>query len=298
MSTWAVYTQGVDKWTMGELNMGDPANLSNFVQWAKTNYPAAHYALVIRDHGDGLGGMEEDDHSQDHLTIPELDQSLDSMTGSGADPLDLVFMDACLMGMIEDAYQFRGQVGVYVASENVTWSSMRSNSHHDYFYATAADTSAAELAQSIVDGYADWMEMRLSGYHYTMSALDMSALSDVVTATNELAVNLDALMTTYSSQIQYSRTETRRYWYTPYIDLFDFAGRIYTNITDAAIRADSVTLQSAITDLVLAERHSANMAGSHGVSIFFPSDLAVFTTLHAMILPWVLSGQALLRHRA
>ena len=83
-----------------------------------------------------------------------------------------------------------------------------------------------------------------------------------------------------------------------YIDLFDFAGRIYTNITDAAIRADSVTLQSAITDLVLAERHSANMAGSHGVSIFFPAILAVFTTLHAMILPWVLSGQALLRHRA
>ena len=142
MSTWAVYTQGVDKWTMGELNMGDPANLSNFVQWAKTNYPAAHYGLVIRDHGDGLGGMEQDDHNQDHLTIPELDQSLDSITGSGADPLDLVFMDACLMGMIEDAYQFRGQVGVYVASENVTWSSMRSNSHHDYFYATAADTTA------------------------------------------------------------------------------------------------------------------------------------------------------------
>ena len=60
--------------------MGDPANLTNFVQWAKTNYPAAHYALVIRDHGDGLGGMEVDDQSHDHLTIPELDQALDSMT--------------------------------------------------------------------------------------------------------------------------------------------------------------------------------------------------------------------------
>ena len=61
MSTWANYEQGVDKWSQGETNMGDPANLTAFVQWAKTTYPAANYALVIRDHGDGLGGMQEDD---------------------------------------------------------------------------------------------------------------------------------------------------------------------------------------------------------------------------------------------
>ncbi len=151
MSTWAAYTQGVDKWAQGEINMGDPASLTGFVQWAKANYPAPHYALVIRDHGDGLGGMQEDDRSNDHLTIPELDQALDSITSSGANPLDLVFMDACLMGMLEDAYQFRGQIGVYVASEDVTWSSMRSNSHHDYFYATGPATTAAQMGQMIVE---------------------------------------------------------------------------------------------------------------------------------------------------
>ncbi len=174
MSTWAAYTQGVDKWSQGEINMGDPANLIAFVQWAKANYPAPNYALVIRDHGDGLGGMQEDDRSSDHLTIPELDQALDTITSSGADPLDLVFMDACLMGMLEDAYQFRGQIGVYVASEDVTWSSMRSNSHHDYFYATGPATTAAQMGQAIVNGYANWMETRLAGYNYTMSAVNMS----------------------------------------------------------------------------------------------------------------------------
>ena len=81
---------------------------------------------------------------------------------------------------------------------------------------TAADTTAAELAQSIVDGYADWMEMRLSGYHYTMSAVDMSALSGA--GDQQPMTWLPAwmpIMTTYSSQIQYSRAETRRYWSTP-----------------------------------------------------------------------------------
>ena len=72
--------------------MGDPASLIGFVQWAKTNYSAPHCALVIRDHGDGLGGMEENDRSHDYLTIPELDQFLDSITSSGANALDLLFM--------------------------------------------------------------------------------------------------------------------------------------------------------------------------------------------------------------
>ena len=56
-------------------------------------------------------------------------------------------MDACLMGMLEDAYQFRGQISVYVASEDVTWSSLRSNSHHDYFYAIGPTTTQPKSAR-------------------------------------------------------------------------------------------------------------------------------------------------------
>lgn len=38
---------------LGELNMGDPNVLKDFVTWAKQNYPAENYVLVIWDHGDG-----------------------------------------------------------------------------------------------------------------------------------------------------------------------------------------------------------------------------------------------------
>ncbi len=38
---------------IGEADMGDPAVLSDFVKWAKANYPAQHYMLVIWDHGEG-----------------------------------------------------------------------------------------------------------------------------------------------------------------------------------------------------------------------------------------------------
>jgi len=276
MSTWAAYAQGVDKWSQGETNMGDPANLTAFVQWAKSTYPAQNYALVIRDHGDGLGGMQEDDRSDDHLTIPELDQALDSITSSGTVPLDLVFMDACLMGMLEDAYQFRGQIGVYVASEDVTWSSMRSNSHHDYFFATGPATTATQLGQSIVNGYANWMTTRLTNYNFTMSAVNMSALNGLVTATNNLAASLDANMTDYGNQVRDARLATIRYWWTSYIDLYDFADNIYTKIGDPTIQANAQAVKSAVSAYELAESHSSSQADSHGVSIFFPADSSSF----------------------
>lgn len=38
---------------LGELNMGDPATLTSFIQWASTNYPADNYALILWDHGGG-----------------------------------------------------------------------------------------------------------------------------------------------------------------------------------------------------------------------------------------------------
>jgi hypothetical protein len=97
-----------------------------------------------------------------------------------------------------------------------------------------------------------------------------------VTATNDLAASLDASMAANSSQIQSSRIATRKFWYSSYIDLFDFSDHIYNNITDATIRANAQAVQSAVNDFVLFERHSANQAGSHGVSIFFPGDSSSF----------------------
>jgi len=83
------------------------------------------------------------------------------------------------MGRLEDTYQFRGQTSVYVGSEDVTWSSLRPNSHHDYFYAAGLSTTPAQLGQAIVDDYANFMKSRLSGYDYTIAAVDMTALGGV-----------------------------------------------------------------------------------------------------------------------
>ena len=38
---------------LGEVDMGDPAVLSDFLMWAHQEYPAERVALILWDHGDG-----------------------------------------------------------------------------------------------------------------------------------------------------------------------------------------------------------------------------------------------------
>jgi hypothetical protein len=50
------YTLGINKWYMGELNMGSPQTLADFILWAEQNYSAQNYYLSIANHGRGTTG--------------------------------------------------------------------------------------------------------------------------------------------------------------------------------------------------------------------------------------------------
>ena len=55
------------------------------------------------------------------MTNPEIQQAMAVITNDGADPLDVVFYDACLMGMIEIAYQIKDYADFFVSSQNIAW---------------------------------------------------------------------------------------------------------------------------------------------------------------------------------
>ena len=52
--------------------------------------------------------------------------ALATATNNGADRLDVLIMFACLMGMIEDGYEFRGYINHFVAFENEGWANYES----------------------------------------------------------------------------------------------------------------------------------------------------------------------------
>jgi len=115
---------GNEMMSIGEVNMGDPATLVSFVEWAASSYPAEKYALIISSHGKGWEGSCWDETSDnDNMDIAAMRSALSDIYGFMRQPLDIIGFDACLMGTTEVAYELSEYASIMVASEHAEPSS-------------------------------------------------------------------------------------------------------------------------------------------------------------------------------
>ncbi|RLI82143.1 hypothetical protein DRP04_04605, partial [Archaeoglobales archaeon] len=151
---------------LGEVNMGDPQTLINFVNFVVNNYPAEHYALVLWNHGDGwrtasigadpLKGVCWDAESGwDYLNSSELVYALSEI--SFVAHIDLIGFDACLMAMVENDYL----INLTMPTVRVDSEEVEPASGWDYYSTLTSLTanpsmSAEELAAEIVDNYVEY----------------------------------------------------------------------------------------------------------------------------------------------
>jgi hypothetical protein len=268
----AQYEEGVDKWSKGELNTGDPSTLTAFLAWAMDNYTASNYALIMDDHGSGLGGSMTDETDNDKLTLHETKLALSSIVSS-YQKLDVLIMNACVMGLVEDGYQFKDVANYYVANEDIQWS---------YFhgYTTALDqikttTGDLEFAKAFVDGYAD--EQESYGRYYTMSVVDLSYADNLKIAIENLAGELNFGISwaavklwniTEISVQKFPSKWVKRLNGNTYIDLYHFAKLVHDDFDDQLIKDAAQNVMTAVDNYVVHNRSSFENA--HGVSIFFP----------------------------
>jgi hypothetical protein len=285
-----------------EANMGDPAVLRDFVEWAITNYPAEHYALSIWNHGGGWRALRErlsevasrairegglntavaravawDDTDGDKLYMKEVQQALEAAKQRLQERLntevkiDVVGFDACLMGMAEIAYAMRNVANYMVGSEELEpgdgWP-------YDTILSDVVATSSMNpksFAGLIVNKY---------GSAYTDSITQSSV--DIAKVMN-LSAKIDSFTSKASSEwdkLKEARTNAREYhpggnsyWG---VDLWDFADEVYNRVSSTDIKNAAIALRNAVDDFVTDESHSSNMAGSHGVAIYFPPSLTRF----------------------
>lgn len=279
------YTTGVNSWSLGELDMGDPQTLISFVSWVRANQPADHYYLAIADHGRGTSGVAWDDHSdQDYLTTTELREALRIITTNGQYPIDILHYDTCLMAMLENVYQVQEYVNYLVASENLGWSLF---DYASYYQAVSSTTTARELARAVAERY--HTAPRLQSYPRTISALDTSQAVQLRQAVDRLAQALNGKLGTFKSYMQTLRDasqkfDSREYYKITkddeYIDLYDFAARINDTLPDANVQQAAQGVMDAVDALVIAEYHESglwdgsqgywDLDNAHGVSIYFP----------------------------
>jgi len=205
--------------SIGEVNMGDPAVLSGFVNWAISTYPAEKYALVLWDHGGGWRYASEtdpelakgscgDDTSGDDLENREVRWALADV----AQNIDVFAYDACIMGMIECAHEIKDEATIFVASEQfVPWSGYP---YDDILANLKAHPTwtAAEFGADIVNEYGDCYED--DGYDGdTLSAIDLAIVGaaspgGLSAALDGLAAAImsDASQTDYNDSLTAART--------------------------------------------------------------------------------------------
>ena len=287
------YVVGTNKWARGELNMGDPDTLADFVTWAMDQYPAENYYLAVDDHGDGVYGISFDSTSNnDQLTPGELYSALKGATRNGARKIDLFDYEACLMGLAENAYDLRGWVDYVVFSEQISWGI---NTYPLYLSDLAATDTPLQVGQRIVRRYhAEAMVANGGrGYPHTISLIDTSKMGAVSSAVSGFGNAIKAIDTqTRKDAINGARGNSQAFaadndatnpTRAEYIDLWDLADK-----ASSLVPSQAAAVESAVDAAVVEERHANggyggytwDHKGVHGLSIYYPATKSSSAFIH------------------
>jgi len=263
----------------GELDTGLPSTLGWFTNYCQTDpgLPRAeHYLLVIWNHGSGwdtyydrsfnIRAIGEDYTSNSVMRIVDIPPVLTQPY-----PIDILATDACLMGMLEVAYEWRACGDYFIGSEEETpgdgfnYTSVLSLINSD----TGLQMTPGELANSITNAvYTDW-----SNSYLRLAAIDLRRLEPVASALDALSVRLIAVGRNYSTQLAeiYSSVEGS-FWGDHRADLYDYADLLGARINDSTLRSAASQLKTAINSAVTANYPTGGKA--HGISIYLPTKTA------------------------
>ena len=259
---------------LGELDMGSPVTLRNFVAWGVSEFPADHYLLVIWDHGNGwqirstslqpeYKYVAADDTSGTQINVTDLPAALAGLN------VDVVAFDACYMQQLEVAYELRGSARYMVGSAAVEPSP-------GYNYARLLShitdgIDPEQLCRMIVAQYAtEYPEARSN---ITQSAIDLQRVGDVANAASSLALVLRSNAGKWSANLAAARSDSLNYSSSGSNpnsrDLLDYAYRC-ADVIGPTANAAYTDLANSLSAAVIASTHNADMPNAHGLAIYIP----------------------------
>uniref|UniRef100_A0A7V3YH98 Clostripain n=1 Tax=Candidatus Caldatribacterium californiense TaxID=1454726 RepID=A0A7V3YH98_9BACT len=258
--------------SLGRVDSGSGETLLDFIRFARSNYPAAHYALILWNHGSGVKATTKDIAfdftTQRAIALPELRSAL---TRSGMF-FDFLGMDACLMQMVEVAYEVRHNARVLVASqENVPGEGW---DYETVFRELTRNPSmdAITLARIVVESYAAYYGQRDIPGRYTLSAVDLSRVSGLASAIDALAL---AILNDFRTPpwVYVALGDSALYFGDPdFVDLGDFMELLlaYPGISPGVQERAQVVLGELRRCVLYAQSVGSDIIGTSGLSIYFP----------------------------
>ncbi len=250
----------------GPVDPSDGQSLSDFVAWASARYPADHRMLVIEAHGSGWRGLSPADMKEDPGDLMSIhDGELGEALGTSASlaPIDVVVLDACLMGMWETGFALRGGTRYALTSEEIGGPVL--GSWPDVLARLGAGPDDPEKVCASIPGMLEAEQTRANSA--TRTCIDLSGHGDLTTAVDALA---SAALADESSLLVLDRalSGTLRFTKPAHADLGDLAARIAADPgAGAGMKAAARGVLDALDAYVVAHESSpfTDVAGSHGV---------------------------------
>jgi hypothetical protein len=283
---------------IGEINTGDPAELTRFIDWTVEKYPANKYGLIIWNHGDGwrLANLNEqkadpktdpvykavasDDQAGDRLYMNEISSAIKNCKKNfEQEKFEFIGFDACLMGMIEVWYELDEFAMYGIGSED-----LEPGLGWDYeglvVSLNTTSNDSRKLCKSIVSSYESYYKKHPDSY--TLSAIDLSKVSTFSTQLSSLTKDLleqPKIIKQARKKIKLPYGHIEEEYWPNSIDLKKFLSDYRTiskkDITNKKIKS----LLLYYDGMVIANvSDSANKSknGSNGLAIYFPETEEIF----------------------
>ncbi len=310
-----------------EMGFFPEKELADSMTWVKNFFPAKRYALILWDHGNGVLDRSKKQPTNSWLSLPGISKKylrdrgilydftqntfLDNVGLSSAcakikttigQNIDFLGTDACLMAMIEIAYQVKSSVNYLVASQ-------QTEPGLGWPYADVLSSlvgiptmSTADFSTATVQAYSNFYETGDNAdSSYTLSAIDVSKIQAATTTFNAVlkAIAQSQLVdkTTTNAGVKIARANTLAFFINDYIDLID----LYDNLTITfnkisgsrnakkkgslrdrmAVAAVAIVTAVAAAKIAAQETIVSSMAGTdysgkaHGLSIYYPANCLV-----------------------
>ncbi|HEY8541288.1 MAG TPA: clostripain-related cysteine peptidase, partial [Pseudothermotoga sp.] len=276
----------------------DSGNKDSLLKWMDSifgEYESFYRALILWDHGNAWiydsknlsstytpKAICFDETSK--ISTAELREVLESYTGP---EIDLLCMDACLMGSIEVLYELKGLVDYVVAS---SFSVPVDGYNYSFLNQITPTDNALSVGEKIVEAYKKyydgnnyWENEGLSLAVYDMSKVEFTTYYVDLLGKRLSNVMNSSIRNTIHSLYQYLTVyyylkDQDNVYYPVLVDLNDCAYRMQS-IDDSDVQNYAQQIQNSLDQLVVYEYvEKTNRVINNPVSIFMPKSINTFNS--------------------
>ncbi|MBI4351766.1 MAG: hypothetical protein HY550_10020 [Elusimicrobia bacterium] len=295
-------------------DMGDYKRVIDFVKWAKTEYPAKRYMLVLWNHGIGWidpviknyadgsvpvsKGILFDDETKNYVRTRQLGEILRQ-----AGYVDVFVQNACLQQMAEIGYEVKDGAGLMVGSEETMLA-------YGYDYTKLLNflnASPGASLEQVSDFFINWekdffahgapiigpINIPLSAIAATMSAVRPQALGDLPPYLDAFAKaamknnETEAVKYAIENAVRFSSLDPKndkKKHIAPYVDLYDFA-KTFSMVCGFETAQAAERLMKFIRTKVVVGNVGLNKDAVNGYDYTKVGGIAIGMTMKAKPLP-------------